>query len=180
RENVPGKIRVLSVASGPAMEVQKLIADKDFPLERIEFCLLDQDLDSLKHAQRQILEQARLHNREINLKLYNLHIKQVIEKGAPERDFDLIYSAGLFDYFTDPVAIFAASQLFESLAKGGRLVIGNFSLSNPNQFAMDLIMDWQLVYRSDEDMKRLFGRLPGVYTLEQEEQGINFFANIIK
>jgi len=108
-----------------------------------------------------------------------MSIKEVIRSGLPEDGFNLIYSAGLFDYFTDPVAVFTAQQLFKGLNKGGTLIIGNFSMKNPNQFAMGLIMDWNLIYRSEEKMQELFGGI-GTYTLEQESQGINLFSNMRK
>ncbi|MEI7973242.1 MAG: class I SAM-dependent methyltransferase [Bdellovibrio sp.] len=173
-------IRLLSVASGPAVEIQKLVSDPEFSIENLEFHLLDQDLDALKHAQRRILEVALPLNRIPKLQLHHRAIKNVIQEGLLDRNYDLIYSAGLFDYFTDPVAVYAAQQLVAGLRPQGRLVIGNFSMKNPNQFAMGLIMDWNLIYRSEEKMKELFSRAGSSYQLEQEDQGINFFAIITK
>lgn len=172
-------IKILSVASGPAFEIQNLIRDPAFVAGNVEFTLLDQDTDALKHAQRKIIEASRSHKKAISLKLLNMNIKEVIKNGLPEGDYNLIYSAGLFDYFTDPVAIYAAQQLFKGLKQGGHLIIGNFSMKNPNQFAMGLIMDWNLIYRSEDKMKELFGNI-GTYALEQESQGINLFANMRK
>ncbi len=174
------KIKILSVASGPSMEIQNLIADKDFDISRLEIHLLDQDVDALKHAQRKIKESALLANKTVNILLHNVSIKNVLLEGLSVKDLDLIYSAGLFDYFTDPVAIFAAKKLYESLAKDGTLVVGNFSINNPNQLGMGLIMDWNLIYRSEQKMEELFGNIGTGYKLEQEEQGINLFANITK
>lgn len=173
------EIKILSVASGPALEVQNLIRDPLFQSQNVQITLFDQDFDALKHAQRKIIEACRSHKKNITLKLLNMNIKEVIKSGLPEDGFNLIYSAGLFDYFTDPVAVFAAQQLFKGLKKGGTLIIGNFSMKNPNQFAMGLIMDWNLIYRSEEKMQELFGGI-GAYTLEQESQGINLFSNMIK
>lgn len=174
------QVKVLSVASGPAMEIQNLIRDPEFSLENVEFCLLDQDIDALKHSQRKIEEALRAQKKSGTFRFYNLGIKQVLQSGFPESGFDVIYSAGLFDYFTDPVAMFAASRLHSLLGSGGLLIIGNFSINNPNQFAMGLIMDWNLIYRSEEKMGELFGKVGTDYWLEQEEKGINLFANIRK
>ncbi len=107
-------------------------------------------------------------------------MRNIIRYGLPLNDIHLIYSAGLFDYFTDPVAIYAARRLTEALVPGGCLVIGNFSMNNPNQFAMGLIMDWNLIYRSEQTMNDLYGNIGSSYLLEKEENGINLFANIIK
>ena len=170
--------KILSVASGPAFELQNLVK-MGVNLEKAQFFILDQDLDALKFAQRRIQEAARGANVRINLNLLNLNIKQVIQNGLPEQNFDLIYSAGLFDYFTDPVAVYAATQLVKSTKAGGRVIIGNFSKDNPNQLAMELIMDWDLICRTKEDLMGLFGPL-GTCTIEAENQGINLFANIQK
>ncbi len=64
----------------------------------------------------------------------------------------LIYSAGLFDYFTEPVAQMAASKMLASVKPGGRVIIGNFSKDNPCVPFMELVLDWHLIYRSEEDL----------------------------
>jgi extracellular factor (EF) 3-hydroxypalmitic acid methyl ester biosynthesis protein len=174
------KIRIFSVASGPAIEIQNLFSEKDFDSKKVEIHLLDQDLDALKHSQRKITQLAMVHGKEANLHLHNLAMRNVIMDGLPLKEIHLIYSAGLFDYFTDPVAIYAAGRLSQALVPGGSLVIGNFSMNNPNQFAMGLIMDWNLIYRSEQKMKDLYGKIGSSYRLEKEADGINLFANITK
>jgi len=173
-------IRICSVASGPAIEIQNLFSEEGFDSKKVEIHLLDQDLDALKHSQRKITELAHLHGKAANLHLHNLTMRNVIKEGLPLKEVHLIYSAGLFDYFSDPVATYAAKRLSEALKPGGCLVIGNFSMDNPNQFAMGLIMDWNLVYRSEQTMNDLYGKIGSSYQLEKEEHGINLFANIIK
>jgi hypothetical protein len=178
RGNKP--IKILSVASGPAIEIQNFIKESNSDLSDIEFHLLDQDIDALKFAQRKIESACREKNIKLHTKLINKSIKTIIAEGLEDGNYNLIYSAGLFDYFTDPVANFAAKQLVSGLGNGGNLIIGNFSLNNPNQFAMGLIMDWNLIYRSPEQMEKLFKSLGTHYVLEQEEQSINLFSVITR
>ncbi len=116
----------------------------------------------------------------VKLNFIHKAIKNVITRGLQESNFDLIYSAGLFDYFSDPVAQMGAKALFKRLKPGGRLIIGNFNLTTPNQFAMRLALDWSLIYRSFDDLKRLFGDLGGVLSIEQEPEGVNLFCVIRK
>jgi SAM-dependent methyltransferase len=172
------KIRILSVASGPAKEVQNFVREYQGDLANIEFHLLDQDLDALKHAQRKVQEVAIEMKKKVSLQLHHKTIKSVIAEGLRLKDFDFIYSAGLFDYFTEPVAVFAARQLFRGLTPSGTLIIGNFSLNNPNQFAMGLIMDWDLIYRSGEQLAKMFSGIGRSVVIEEEEQSINLFAII--
>ncbi|AGH96267.1 hypothetical protein [Pseudobdellovibrio exovorus] len=175
-----GKFKLISIASGPAMEIQNLLQDDSIDFNKVEIHLLDQDLDALKHAQFKILSISKNLNKHVNLKLHNLAIKNVIARGLPTNDFDLIYSAGLFDYFTDPVASFAADQLVKSLDDGGLAIIGNFGIENPNRFGMDMVLDWNLIYRSEEDLHGLFAQHCRTMTVESEEKGINLFANLRK
>ncbi len=58
-----------------------------------------------------------------------------------DKDFDLIYCAGLFDYLSDPVAKITTRKLYDALKPKGKLIIGNFSITYPHQFGMDLVLD---------------------------------------
>lgn len=175
-----GRFKLISIASGPAMEIQNLLHDESIDFEKVEINLLDQDLDALKHAQFKIVSIAKNLNKSVNLKLHNLAIKNVIVRGLPANDYDIIYSAGLFDYFTDPVASYAADQLVRSVNEYGVVIIGNFGIDNPNRFGMDMVLDWNLIYRSTEDLHNLFERHCKTMTVESEEKGINLFANLRK
>jgi extracellular factor (EF) 3-hydroxypalmitic acid methyl ester biosynthesis protein len=176
-------MKIGSIACGPAREVQMIVESSDqqgLDLSGCEFHLVDQDIKALKHAHEKLWEIAKVANSPVKLKFINKSIKNVIARGLEERDFDLLYSAGLFDYFSDPVAQLAAKALFEHLTPGGRLIIGNFDESAPNQFGMRLALDWSLINRSREDLRRLFGNLGGDLSIEQEPEGVNLFCVIRK
>ncbi len=70
---------------------------------------------------------------------------------------DLIYLAGPFDYLNDCTARTASIRLGEALAPGGQALIGNFGPANPTRPFMELVLDWTLVHRSADDLRRLFG-----------------------
>ncbi len=99
---------------------------------------MDQDVNALKHAHEKLWEIVKKTNSPVKLNFVNKAIRNVITRGWEESNFDLLYSAGLFDYFSDPVAQMAAKALFKCLKPGGQLIIGNFNLTTPNQFAMRL------------------------------------------
>lgn len=173
------KIKILSIASGPAMEQQLFLKNNpEFYGRNIEFTCIDQDEESLKHAQKQILSLDRLKNSGYKFSFNNLAIKNIIVQGLPEKDYDLIYSAGLFDYFTDPVAQMAAKQMFNAVNSNGQVIIGNFSKDNPTVPLMEYVLDWLLIYRSSSDMKQLFDGIGKNILIEQEQLGINLFAVI--
>ena len=69
------------------------------------------------------------------------------------------------------------------LAPGGKVILGNFHTRNPDRALMDLVLDWKLIHRSEEDMNRLFeassfGRPCTEIRYEKEE--INLFACCVK
>ncbi len=176
------EIHILSVASGPAFEVQLVLEElssKD--LERVTFHFLDQDILSLKSAQRSTLTKARELGKTINVELIHQPIKSLIVNGVENhREFDFIYSAGLFDYLSDAVATRSGQVLYSSLAEGGTLIIGNFNSATPNAFGMLSLFDWYLILRSEADLLRLFDLGPGTAAVESENNEINLFYTITK
>ncbi len=177
-QNTPGDVvRILAVASGPAMEQQMFIKDAaKHAGKKVQFTCLDQDEESLKHAQKQIMSIDRFVASGFEFKFINLAIKNILARGVPDGGYDLIYSAGLFDYFTDPVAQMAGAKLFEGLNKNGTLVIGNFSKDNPSRPFMEMVLEWHLLYRSPDEMAALFKGLDPNLKVEKEPLGINLFA----
>lgn len=174
-------LKIISVASGPAVEQQMFLQESRSHYGRpVSFTCLDQDEESLKYAQRQIGSIERFVKSGYDFQFRNLAIRNVIARGLPEKDYDLVYSAGLFDYFTEPVAQMAAQKMMTSLKPGGRLIIGNFSKNNPSADFMELWLDWNLIYRSPEDLERIFGGLGGKLTIEKEPLGVNLFVVIEK
>jgi extracellular factor (EF) 3-hydroxypalmitic acid methyl ester biosynthesis protein len=183
RDSAGAPLKIGSIACGPAREVQMLIkssAEQGLDLSNCDFHLLDQDLNALKHASEKLREILKLANKPVQLNFIHKAIKNVITRGLKENNFDLLYSAGLFDYFSDPVAQMGAKALYQCLKPGGRLIIGNFNLKTPNQFGMWLALDWSLINRSPDDLIRLFGDLGGVLSIEQEPEGVNLFCVIQK
>lgn len=174
-------LKIMSVASGPAFEQQIFLQNsKEFFGTQASFTCLDQDEESLKHAQKQIGSIERFVKSGFEFNFKNLAIRNVIAAGLPDNGYDLIYSAGLFDYLTDPVAQMAAQKMMASLKPGGKLIIGNFSTNNSWAPLMELILDWNLIYRSPEDMERLFKPLGSKIHVEKEPLGVNLFAVIQK
>jgi len=171
--------RILSVAAGPAMELQQLLRKDPALLRqgRAEIVLLDQDASALRHASQQIEAIAAQARVEVTLCCLNTSIRTVIMEGL-DGSYDLIYSAGLFDYLKDRTARAAATRLVKALAPGGQAVIGNFGTVNPTRPTMELILDWPLLHRSAGDLRELFDGIGTGITVEEEQTGVNLFAVI--
>jgi hypothetical protein len=171
--------RILSVAAGPAMELQQILRSDPALVraDRVEITLLDQDAGALTHAREQISALAAQAHVDVTLRCINTSIRTVIAEGL-HGSYDLIYSAGLFDYLTDRTARAAGGRLAAALAPGGHALIGNFAVANPTRPLMELILDWPLQHRSATDLRQLFGDIGGGIAIEQETTGVNLFAVI--
>ncbi len=172
--------RILSVACGPAMEWQKLLPKIGELKSEVSVDLLDQDEQALLSTQDCLRHLKIKHNTSVDFQFIRKAIKNIIVRGMDYKEYDLIYSAGLFDYLTDPVAFMAANQLFKCLRPGGKLVIGNFNVSNPNRVGMEYALDWELIHRSEQDLLDLFRDTGGKLTVEKESLDINLFCVITK
>jgi hypothetical protein len=72
-------------------------------------------------------------------------------------------------------------RLLPALAQGGELVIGNFSDCNPSRTYMELLGDWYLHHRSDEDLRLLAHQagVPGSHVrIGCERLKVNLFLHI--
>jgi extracellular factor (EF) 3-hydroxypalmitic acid methyl ester biosynthesis protein len=95
--------------------------------------------------------------------------------------FDLIYSMGLFDYLTPPVAQAVLRRLYELLVPGGELLIGNFHPQNPSRLYMEYWMDWSIYYRDQREFLELVRELPdATSSLSFEETGSQMFLSVRK
>jgi hypothetical protein len=52
------------------------------------------------------------------------------------------------------------SRLFDALAPGGTLLLGNFCPETEDAGYMESFMDWRLLYRRDDDLQRLASTVP--------------------
>ena len=172
--------RILSVACGPAMEWQTLIPELSVIGKNVLVDLLDQDKQALLSTQNQLRKLCRKNGLTFPFQFINKAIKNIIVKGTEYKKYDLIYSAGLFDYLTDAVAVMTAKKMFESLRPGGKMIIGNFNVDNPNQVGMDYAIDWKLIYRSEKDLLKLFAGIGNKLSIEKEKLDINLFCVIYK
>jgi extracellular factor (EF) 3-hydroxypalmitic acid methyl ester biosynthesis protein len=150
--------RVLSVACGPARELQDVITGGVDP-KRLELTLLDQDDEALAAARATLAPLAQ----PLKLTLVNDSVRTLLrDRTAGERwgRFDFIYSMGMFDYLTPPVAKAVLRRLYELLAPGGALVVGNYHVNNPSRFYMAYWLDWVLYYRTEDEFASLAAELP--------------------
>lgn len=165
-EGRPAKI--LSMGSGVAYEVQAYLARPEADGEVI-FSLVDFSEETLAGATRQF---QALGNLPGGVEL-GLHRSSVIElanrsRGLPESeetegfvpdsDYDLVYCAGLFDYLSDRMIRRVTSYLNRLVSPGGTLVLSTYTPGNPLRELVTVVLDWELIYRTPEEMDALVRR----------------------
>lgn len=120
-------------------------------------------------------------------KLCHAHIRRIkfqqrnVFQYQPDNRYDLIWSAGLFDYFDDAVFVSVGRRLLTALTPDGELVAGNFAPGNPQRAYMETIGGWSLHLRSAEELVALMARCGATAErvhIGTEPEGVNLFAHV--
>jgi hypothetical protein len=162
---------VLNIASGSGRDMQEFFTQN--PVNGLFFDCIEQDSDAINFAKNlcaDYLSQIEFHKANA-LKFRN------------DKKYNLIWSAGLFDYFNDKTFKFMLKRYFSMLEDGGEMVVGNFSENNPSRNYMEILGDWYLNHRSPEKLIELAKECDlsaSSITVGQEPLGVNLFLHIKK
>ncbi len=174
------RLRVLSFGCGASQEVQELVREE--PEAPRTFTLADQDASALEHCHRELVSQVGVDSDGPRFQLANFSVLQLLKRDELVEEFgkqDLIYAAGLFDYLETEVSRRLIKRLLEMVKPGGRLVVGNFDHTCDTRAFMKLLLDWDIIYRSREDLEALAAETPArAVAVEAEETGVNLFLVI--
>jgi len=161
--------RILILGSGPATDVNEYLRDN--PDSKIKFDLVDFDQNAISFAKNQ--------NEDFSESIEYFKIN--VLRFKPYHWYDLIWSAGLFDYFKDKHFVYMIGKYYKYLVSGGEFIIGNFSPSNPTKRLMEVLSDWYLVHRSKRDLVRMALEAEAKeeqVEVDMEELGVNLFLRI--
>jgi extracellular factor (EF) 3-hydroxypalmitic acid methyl ester biosynthesis protein len=174
-----GSVRVTSLACGPAAEFFDVF--KENPGVKLQATLVDIDFQALAFVEER--RNAAGLTKRMRLEHANLVYLATGRSTLDLKDQNLVYSIGLIDYFEDQFVIALLNWIHGCLAPGGKVILGNFHPRNPDRAFMDLILDWKLIHRTEEDMNRLFNastfRRPCT-EIRFEREGINMFASCVR
>lgn len=166
KESIP----ILNVASGPARDVFQFFGH-NHTNGAVRFDCIDNDENAICYAKELCAPyRDRVSFHQANALRFNT-----------DRDYQLIWSAGLFDYLGDKVFRFLLRNLLSMLREDGELVVGNFAPNNPTKNYMELIGDWHLYYRDARDLKKL-AKSCGVASedicIGREPENVNLFLHV--
>lgn len=162
--------KVLNVASGPCRDVAEYLAN--YPNQGIQIDCLDHDKNAISYAKGLL--------KHINTEQYHF-IHANIFKFQTTKTYDLIWSAGLFDYFDDTTFVTILKKLLSFLNPNGRLTVGNFSWKSETRYLKEFV-DWHLHYRDKEALLALGQEACEGLTAElqvlEEQEGVNLFLEV--
>jgi extracellular factor (EF) 3-hydroxypalmitic acid methyl ester biosynthesis protein len=161
---------VLSIACGHLREADRLQSLRADTIGR--FVGLDQDSRSLEVVRREWNGHA--------VEARQCDAQTLLRKGIADLGkFDFIYSLGLYDYLSDAAARRLLSTAVDMLNPGGKVWIANFVEDLWSAGYMEAVMDWWLIYRSDDKINALAsridpGKIAGRRTFREPESNVVF------
>lgn len=156
---------ILNLASGPCRDVLEMLEEN--PDANIRVLCVELDYHAIAFAQ-QLLGKWTKRVKFVRANFFRFQT---------EKRFDLVWSAGLFDYFDDNAFCAGLKKTRTWVKPGGEIIIGNFS---PNLVSKDFarFLGWSLYYRSKKRLLTLAERcgLPaGNIRVDAERIGVNLF-----
>lgn len=97
-------------------------------------------------------------------------------------EFDVAWSAGLFDYLDDRLFVIALKRMYRAVRPGGKVIVGNFSASNPSRITMEWA-NWRLHHRNSRELMELVNRAgirPSSVQVLAEPLRVNLFVSLLK
>ena len=167
-------INIMNLGCGSSREIKEILRSStslrkdvffdcyDFEAKAINFAKkLFKGIPKVKFIQKNILRIAAAKN-----------VKKEINK-----KYDLIYAIGFVDYLNKKITTRLIHNLKKLLKTKGILMIANVrdKYSNPTFHYMDWAGEWELIYRTDNEFKKLFtkaGFKEKELRVQYEQQGI--------
>jgi len=164
-------VSLLNVASGPCRDLLELYSTIDNP-SHLQTTCVEMDPNAVEYAESVIGK----FNQHVNI------VNRNIFKYTPDHTFDVIWSAGLFDYFDDRAFKIILSKFKKWIKPNGEIIIGNFNQDhNPSRSYMEIFGEWILIHRTEKQLIQLaveagFNR--DQVSVGRESQNVNLFLHI--
>jgi len=169
------RLKIMDLASGPCRELYEILLLDPSISDKVTFDCYDHDARALEYAQNLLRGFGNINF--IKKNAVKIALKKDISR-LIDKQYDFIYSTGLFDYFSAQIATGVVHNLKALLKPDeGVLAISTArdKYSNPSLYYMEWSADWNLVYRDEEEFKRIFrevGFIDDQLKIQYEQQGI--------
>lgn len=167
-------LRIMNLACGSCRELKELSSSGALSDKKVIFDCYDREKRALVFAQTLLGKQQK----------FNFIQKNALRMAAArdancliDKKYDFIYVTGLFDYLNYEVSLLLVKNLKKLLNKNGALAVSDVRdrYSNPSLHYMEWAGDWNLIYRKDEEFRRIFieaGFKEKSLKVQYEQQGI--------
>lgn len=177
-----GPVRVLNVGCGPAIEIQRLIAEHPTP-ERFAFTLMDFSEETLAYTRSKIEQACARRGVQVAVELVHESVHHLLKRGAgtrrlPDMPFDFVYCAGLFDYLSDKVCNRLLEYFVARTRGGGGVLVTNVHGNNPDRYVMEHLLEWHLLYRDENAMRAVAPARASIERLWTDVTGVNVFMQL--
>ena len=179
------RLRVMNLGCGPAEEVLRVLKSEEVS-DVIDFVLLDFNDETIKYTKSRLEEARARYGRSANIILEKKSVHQVLKMASrgdfQKAEYDLVYCAGLFDYFSQKVCK-KMVELFSTLVTpGGEVLVTNVADTNPVSDWMEYVMAWDLIYRSREEMEDLIPERCANFSrqIDVDATGVNYFLKLTR
>ena len=170
--------RILSMGCGTSPELTRLTADHPY-YENPDWRWLGLDVDA------ETLVSARHQHLDPRVSFMEVNALALSRDPGTWRwgQFHFMYAVGLFDYFPLGIGQPLVRAMFDNLAPGGRMWVGNFHPHNKTRWYMEFIAKWHLIHRTEDELMTLVDPLPaGAYEVRifEEPARAQIFMEILK
>lgn len=155
---------VLNLASGPCRDLAEYYSQSE---TAIDIDCVELDVKAIEYSRSILCNEEPVRFMQSN-----------VFKFMPEQSYDLIWSAGLFDYLTDKEFRTLLRRFSGFVNPGGSLLVGNFNTDILSQDYMEF-GGWNLNYRDKNHLLSLADDIQATeITVEAEPLNVNLFLNI--
>ncbi|MEN9868102.1 MAG: hypothetical protein RL748_3692 [Pseudomonadota bacterium] len=172
--------RVMNIGCGPAAEVQRFLQTYPDP-ELLSFELIDFSEETLDWTRERLSSIVGGLGKTVSIRYVRESVHQLIKRRLPSeveenREFDVAYCAGLFDYLSDKVCAKLLNHLAGRLHHGGHLLFTNVHSRSPDRSVMEHLLEWYLIYRDEVKMESLLPEGAVQHRIWDDATGVNVFA----
>ncbi len=182
-------IRILTLGSGPCREWFELEQELD-PMQRegfsnVHLTCLDQDQEALEFCRTRLSNNSLLRSVDYvatSLLGFTKSEQWMHQSGT----FDVVYGAGIADYFYDEMLSSIIASAFSLVKPAGELTITHKDSQSYNFHLADWMCDWLFVRRSEDEFAALFRqavsmlRIPFEFRVERDATGEMMFGVVTR
>lgn len=162
-----GRLCILDIAAGGARYIQDFLSSLP-DLTSVEVTILDQDIAAIEYCRL-----VSLSRWASQVTLVNLPVKQFTSL-PPSGTFDVVISAGLFDYLDQRFAEQLLGHVLSQTKPGGVVAVSNFHPDDPSRVVKSWLADWQIIYRDETALASLFPSHISVTTMQSDNRALTY------